>query len=193
MVKAAMRCAKIKNLGSLTNVERHGRRQDESSKRRADFSKSGNNLAWSSVDDPLAVVDAFKARKKETGAKEYGGACIALHTVCIISPSWIAETGDIHDPKNPRNIQMFQEARAWADATYGEGSCISARMDLDEKGGGVVDLVIVMAGGLRVGRGPLRGYDAGKEIAWITTGFLIIIGYSLQLDDRVISLLTQLF
>ena len=70
MVKAAIRCAKIKNLGSLTNVERHGRRQDESSKRRADFSKSGNNLAWSLVDDPLAVDDAFKARKKETGAKE---------------------------------------------------------------------------------------------------------------------------
>lgn len=57
----------------------------------------------------------------------------------------------------------------------------------------IVDLVIVMAGGLRVAREPLRGYDAGKEIAWITTGFLIIIGYSLQLDDRVITLLTQLF
>jgi len=143
MVKAAIRCAKIKNLGSLTNVERHGRRQDESSQRRADLGKTGNNLAWSSTGDPLAVVDAFRARKAETGAKEYGGACIALHTVCIISPEWIAETGDIHDPRNPRNIEMFQQARAWADATYGDGSCISARMDLDEKGGGVVDLVIV--------------------------------------------------
>lgn len=143
MVKAAIRCAKIKNLGSLTNVERHGRRQDESSQRRADLQKTGNNLSWSSVDDSLAVVDAFRDRKAKTGAKEYGGACIALHTVCIISPEWIAEAGDIHDPRNPRNIQMFREARAWADATYGEGSCISARMDLDEKGGGVVDLVIV--------------------------------------------------
>lgn len=57
----------------------------------------------------------------------------------------------------------------------------------------IADLVIVMAGGLRVGRAPLRGYEAGKEIAWITTGFLIIIGYSLQVDDRIVALLTQLF
>ncbi|MDN5807861.1 MAG: TM2 domain-containing protein [Brevibacterium sp.] len=56
----------------------------------------------------------------------------------------------------------------------------------------IVDLVIVMAGGLRYGRRPLRGYDAGKEAAWIATGFLLIIGYSLQLDELVSALLIQL-
>ena len=56
----------------------------------------------------------------------------------------------------------------------------------------IVDLVIVMAGGLRYGRRPLRGYDAGKEVAWIATGFLLIIGYSLQLDGLISALLTQL-
>ena len=56
----------------------------------------------------------------------------------------------------------------------------------------IVDLVIVMAGGLRYSDRPLRGYDEGKEIAWIVTGFVIIVGYSLQLDSIVPALLTQL-
>ena len=32
---------------------------------------------------------------------------------------------------------------------------------------------------------PLSGYDSWKEVAWIATGFLLIIGYSLQLDELV--------
>ncbi|WP_319021106.1 TM2 domain-containing protein [Brevibacterium aurantiacum] len=57
----------------------------------------------------------------------------------------------------------------------------------------VIDLVIVMAGGLRYDSRPLTGYDAWKEVAWIATGFLFIIGYSLQLDELVQALLTRLF
>ncbi|WP_260848251.1 TM2 domain-containing protein [Brevibacterium aurantiacum] len=57
----------------------------------------------------------------------------------------------------------------------------------------VIDLVIVMAGGLRYDNRPLRGYDSWKEVAWIATGFLLIIGYSLQLDELVQALLTRLF
>ncbi|GAA1548694.1 TM2 domain-containing protein [Brevibacterium sandarakinum] len=56
----------------------------------------------------------------------------------------------------------------------------------------IVDLVIVMAGGLRRGRRRLRGYDEWKEVAWIATGFLLIIGYSLQLDELISALVTQL-
>lgn len=57
----------------------------------------------------------------------------------------------------------------------------------------VFDLVIVMAGGLRYDNRPLSGYDSWKEVAWIATGFLLIIGYSLQLDELVQALLTRLF
>lgn len=57
----------------------------------------------------------------------------------------------------------------------------------------IVDLVIVMAGGLRYSDRPLRGYDAGKEVAWIVTGFVLIVGYSLQLDTVISALLTTLF
>ncbi|WP_235345055.1 TM2 domain-containing protein [Brevibacterium sp. UCMA 11754] len=57
----------------------------------------------------------------------------------------------------------------------------------------IIDLVIVMAGGLRYDNRPLSGYDSWKEVAWIATGFLLIIGYSLQLDELVQVLLTRLF
>lgn len=57
----------------------------------------------------------------------------------------------------------------------------------------IIDLVIVMAGGLRYDRRHLRGYETGKEAAWITTGFLLIVGYSLQLDALLPALLGQLF
>nr|WP_275902048.1 TM2 domain-containing protein [Brevibacterium zhoupengii] len=56
----------------------------------------------------------------------------------------------------------------------------------------VIDLVIVMAGGLRYDSRPLNGYDVWKEVAWIATGFLLIIGYSLQLDQLVQALLARL-
>lgn len=56
----------------------------------------------------------------------------------------------------------------------------------------IVDLVIVMAGGLRYDRRRLRGYDAAKESAWIVTGFFLIVGYSFQLDELIAALLRQL-
>ena len=57
----------------------------------------------------------------------------------------------------------------------------------------ITDLGIVLAGGLRYGRGPLRGYAQDKEIAWIATGFTLIVAYSLQVDELVATLVTGLF
>lgn len=141
---AFARMARVKNIGALKNVERHGRREDESSKRRADLSKTSQNLAWSCVEnDPLDVVGAYKKRKADAGATEYKGASVALHFLIGVSPEWIAQSGDVHDPRNPRNVQLFTEARAWAEKTFGVGSTVAARLDLDEAGSGIVDLVVV--------------------------------------------------
>lgn len=57
----------------------------------------------------------------------------------------------------------------------------------------IIDLGIVLAGGLRYGRDPLRGYTQDKEIAWIATGFTLIVAYSLQVDEMVTTLLSGLF
>lgn len=40
---------------------------------------------------------------------------------------------------------------------------------------------------------PLRGYVHDKEIAWIATGFTLIVAYSMQVDELVTTLLGVLF
>ena len=140
---AAVRVQKIMGLRGMQSIENHGRRLDPASAARVDRSRSKDNLAWSCVDDPLAVVDAFRHRKADTGAKEYRGSPLGLHVLCVVSPEWIAAAGDPHDPGNDRNKRLFQAARDWGDKTFGPGAVVAARMDMDEAGGGVVDLVIV--------------------------------------------------
>jgi hypothetical protein len=56
----------------------------------------------------------------------------------------------------------------------------------------IVDLVIVLAGGLRCQRRPLRGFETDREIAWIATGLTIIIAYSMQLDEVIVRLLNSI-
>jgi hypothetical protein len=57
----------------------------------------------------------------------------------------------------------------------------------------IIDLGIVLAGGLRYRQEPLRGYVHDKEIAWIATGFTLIVAYSMQVDELVTTLLSGLF
>ena len=143
MVFAAVRVQKINGLRGMQSIENHGRRLDVASSARVDQSRTKDNLAWSCANDPLAVVDAFKHRKAETGAREYRGSPLGLHVLCVVSPEWCAAAGDLHDPGNDRNKRLFDAARAWGDKTFGPGAVVAARMDMDEAGGGVVDLVIV--------------------------------------------------
>jgi len=132
-------------MAGLVAMEKHGRRQDKSCQGRCDFSRSPDNLAWSCSlsGDPLDVVGAFKQRKTATDAKEYGKAPVALHMLLTVSPEWIQDAGDMHDPKNPNNRKLFDQAKAWAEEKFGEGSVIASRMDMDEAGGGVVDIFVV--------------------------------------------------
>lgn len=141
---AAVRVAKIAGIRGMQSIEAHGKREDEASKKRVDAALTGQNLAWSCVEgDPLGVAAAFKKRKADTGAREYKNAPSGIHVLCVVSPEWIAGAGGIHDPKNPRNKALFEAARAWGNETFGAGSVVAARMDMDEAGGGVVDLVVV--------------------------------------------------
>lgn len=141
---AAVRVQKIKGMRNLQSIEAHGRREDEASKGRVDADRTENNLAWSCVEgNPLGVVAAFRKRKVDTGAGEYAGAPVGIHVMCIVSPDWISGAGDMHDPRNPRNKALFEAAKEWGDRTFGAGSVVAARMDMDERGGGVVDLVVV--------------------------------------------------
>ena len=140
---AYCRTKPIRSVQYLSHQSRHARREDETSRPRIRRDASpGTSLSWSCDDAPKPdYATSFRAFKKANGVSERKGAQIGLHMLVGISPEWVKEAGDIHDPANPRNVQLLHAARAWADMWSG-GGCYAARLDLDETGGAVVDLFI---------------------------------------------------
>lgn len=65
-----------------------------------------------------------------------------MQALCVVSPEWVKAAGDLHDPDNPRNRALFDQAKSWAESWAGKGAVFGARLDLDEAGGAVVDLMI---------------------------------------------------
>lgn len=143
MPYAFARCDKIKNMAGLVAAERHARRQDNSKHIEADRTHLNRADGYPGCDDPLSIVEAFKARKKDAGASERKGASVALHMILGVSPEWIAATGDVHDPGNPRNVALFDSAKKFMEDKFGGGSVIHTRLDVDEAGAGVVDVIVV--------------------------------------------------
>jgi len=141
---SAVRCKRINNIQGLSSAGQHARRLDKSSPKRVDASRTHLTLTESTYlpDDSRNVLGAFKAFKDATGTKEQKGASMALHLLLVVSPEWIDASGDRHDPNNPRNRMMFDQAKQWAEKEFGEGSVICSRMDMDEKGAGVVDVFV---------------------------------------------------
>lgn len=139
---AFVRCKKLKMSG-LVAAERHARRQDNS--KHVDRSRTHLNPVegYEGVDDPLAVREAYKARKKDTGATERKGVAVAVHMLLGVSPDWIAGAGDVHDPHNPRNKALFDSAKSFMEERFGPGAVIHVRLDVDEAGSGVVDVIAV--------------------------------------------------
>jgi hypothetical protein len=141
---AAVRCARISDLANLNRIALHGQRMDPNSQKRVDPKRTMLNLAHSAYsEDALDLIVAFKTRKKSAGASEYGKAAIGLHVLLVISPDIVKSAGDPHDPQNPINQTLFEQGQAWAEQEFGAGSVIAARLDLDEAGSGVLDLVLV--------------------------------------------------
>jgi hypothetical protein len=141
---AAVRAIKIKDINQIAATTRHARRQDATSMARVREGTSWqNNPAFSHYsDDPTDTFAAFKNFKKQTGAKERANAPLALHLLAIVSPEFLAEAGDIHDRENQNVKKLIETAQAWAEETFGKGSLLTSRMDLDERGSAVVDLVV---------------------------------------------------
>lgn len=106
----------------------------------------GEALAWSKAEtSDRDYLAAFKAHKAELKAGERKNAPLAMQALCVVSPEWVQQAGDLHDRNNPRNIALFDQAKAWAESWAGKGAVFGARLDLDEKGGAVVDLMIAPA------------------------------------------------
>jgi len=143
MFKAAIRVNKIKSVSQLRGSARHAARLDETAKARIrPDAMAGEALAWSKDEDDRDYLAAFKEHKLEFKAGERKGSPLCLQALCIVSPEWVKQAGDLHDRNNPANQQLFDQAKAWAESWAGEGAVFGARLDLDEEGGAVVDLMI---------------------------------------------------
>ncbi|MCZ4345538.1 hypothetical protein [Devosia neptuniae] len=124
----------------LRDLERHGLRRD----RLAKENLRAGALAGAGLDWPdfggRQLAKAYADFKRRNDVAPRKGAQL-LHSIGVgISPGWIREGGDLHDPSNPRNVQVFEAAIAWVKSFAGEDAIVSARMDLDEEGGGWVDV-----------------------------------------------------
>ena len=124
----------------LRDLERHGLRVDLLARKNLRHGAiSGAGLDWPNFSG-RRLTKAYAEFKKRNDVNPRKGAQL-LHSIGIgISPGWIRETGDLHDPANPRNVQIFDAAIAWVKSFAGDDAVISARMDLDEEGGGWVDV-----------------------------------------------------
>lgn len=145
MFKAAIRINKITSIAQLRGQSLHAQRHDETGKARVrEGAVPGDGLAWSKLEDGTDrdYLAAFRAHKAETGAGERKGSPLALQAICVVSPDWVSQAGDLHDPANSRNRQLHDEAKAWTESWGGRGAVFATRLDLDEKGGAVVDVLM---------------------------------------------------
>jgi len=164
MAFSSVRIEKLKSTAQFQNIHAHGMRLDASSERRVDRDRTSRNIAWSKGENALDVMGALKQRKTELGgAKPYGKAAFGAHLLLIVSPEWIKQAGDLHDPKNPNNIKLFKAAAEWSEEKFGRGSVIAARMDMDEKGGGVVDIVVAPKMTKKIGGKEVNYLSLNKE------------------------------
>ena len=130
----------VKTKQRLKSLERHGLRVDRLARENLRAGAvAGAGLDWPNYDG-RRLTKAYAEFKKRNDVDPRKGAQL-LHSIGIgVSPRWIRETGDLHDPANPRNVQVFDAAIAWVKSFAGDDAIVSARMDLDEEGGGWVDV-----------------------------------------------------
>lgn len=152
-IKAAVLCRRMKTIQALTAASNHSRRIDANSTIRVrPDAKKGQGLSWTVLpkSDPNAprgfdesrdVVAAYKAHKALHGVKTDTGD-LGAHLILSVSAAWVAEVGGMHDRDNARNRLLIAEGIRWAEAAFGTKSVYHARLDLDEQGGGVVDVFV---------------------------------------------------
>ncbi|PAL19983.1 hypothetical protein [Acetobacter syzygii] len=142
-IYAAVRAGALKSISSgrsgIRSAEQHAKRLDPVARKR--HVRESDPIAWSKAETgPLDYEAAFKAHKRATGAGERKGADLGMEFKVVVSPEWLAETGDPHDASNPRVKQLVAEAKAWAESWGGADSVWGLRYDTDERGSGVVDV-----------------------------------------------------
>jgi len=147
-MKAYVRTKPITSAQYLSAQTKHGQRRDASSvPRMREGATPGDGCDWPPQLRPTAedpgrnYLAAHRDFVKAKGASLRKNAARGLHHLVGVSRSWIAETGEVHDPENPRNQELLTAAIDWANDWSG-GGVFAARLDLDENGAAVVDLFV---------------------------------------------------
>lgn len=153
----SVRVVALKTIQHIQAMTRHAQRVDAISQERLrPGAVIGTALTWTTrirdESDPSFdssdkaqqrdVMTAYKRHKARLAIGETKNGGVGLHVMTIISERHFVQAGNIHDPENPRLKQFFEESIAWAENTFGAGSVYMARLDLDEKGTGVVDMFL---------------------------------------------------
>ncbi|MEO8684612.1 MAG: hypothetical protein ABI414_07185, partial [Devosia sp.] len=174
IITTSARIFKFKTIQQIQAMSRHSLRMDGASLRRLrPDAKKGAALHWSSrlhdhgvkAEDFEAMRDveaAFKAHKKRHAIGETANGGLGIHLMVNVTSSFITDRGKLHDPSNEANQALFAESMAFARSVFGENSLYAARMDLDETGGGVVDLFLT----------PAAIDGRGKKLKIATSKFL---------------------
>lgn len=117
-----VRVERIRNRSELARIASHGLRFDPSSKQRVDPERTPLNRSGSDyAENPLDLSTALEGFLKANGARLYGRAPIGLHILVSVSPGWITEVGELHDPQNTRNVQLAHQAVEWVQRALGGG------------------------------------------------------------------------
>ncbi|MCA3633301.1 MAG: hypothetical protein INF16_10995 [Methylobacterium sp.] len=139
---AFARCDRLKTLAQLRKAQKHADRvEDARCVVRPGTNPSDDQVRWTlgQGDGAFDLVSGW--RRAKGSARERAKAPICLHLILGVSPSWVVRAGNLHDRMNPANSALFKAARDFAEREI--GTVAALRLDLDEEGGGVVDVFVV--------------------------------------------------
>ena len=92
-------------------------------------------------------VALYKVHRRRHKASEYGKYPPVRHLLVGVSPAALG--GDGHDPQSTAVRALVDAAREWAEREF--GGVFARRCDVDEKGQGVVDVLIAPVREMRCG------------------------------------------
>lgn len=122
-------------------MSKHAKGLDAMSRARARPGAEIRAVGWrfDGKEDILDVSNAFECYLHAKGApSHHKGSALALQLIIGVSPQWVAQAGDVHRAENPRVVELLKKAVIFVQNEL--AGVWNARYDVDETGGGVVDV-----------------------------------------------------
>ena len=140
-IHSFVRVRKLKTRAEIGAMSKHAKGLDVMSRARARPDTENRAAGWRFDRKPeiLDVSNSFECYLKAKGDPgHHKGSALAVYFLIGVSPDWVAQTGDIHSTQNPRVRTLLNKAANFVENEF--DGVWNARYDLDETGGGVVDV-----------------------------------------------------